>query len=246
MNKFLKITLITVIVAIFVFILNVPVANAASASITGSKTVTVGQSVTITASVNAGAWNITLSGNGQTKELIGQTAVQGNSSASTSITFTPTKEGTYTFNLSGDITDYETEATNNVSRSCTITVKAKSSGSSSSGSSSSGSSSSGSSSSGSSGSSGSSSSSRSDDDDKPSFSSVNETVYANDSVNIRASYSTSSSLLGSLEKGDSITRTGKGDNGWSKVSYNGQTAYIKSSFLTTEKPEESTNKPLKS
>ena len=71
-------------------------------------------------------------------------------------------------------------------------------------------------------------------------------MYANDSVNVRSSYSTSSTLLGSLKKGDSITRTGRGDNGWSKVSYNGQTAYIKSSFLTTEKPEESNNKALKS
>ena len=53
-------------------------------------------------------------------------------------------------------------------------------------------------------------------------------------------------MLGSLEKGDSVTRTGRGDNGWSRVRYNGQTAYIKSSFLTTEKPEESNNKALKS
>ena len=109
MRKSLKMTLITMIIAIVICMLNVTIVKAASSSITGSKTVTVGESVTINASVNAGAWNVVLSGNGQTKELVGQTATQGNSSASTSITFTPNKAETYTFTLSGDITDYETE-----------------------------------------------------------------------------------------------------------------------------------------
>lgn len=85
---------------------------------------------------------------------------------------------------------------------------------------------------------------------KPSFTSVNETVYAKSEVNVRASYSTDSSILGTLEKGDSVTRTGKSSE-WSKVTYNGQTAYISSSFLTTTKPEKeeekkSNNKKLKS
>lgn len=76
----------------------------------------------------------------------------------------------------------------------------------------------------------------------PSFTSVNETVYAKSEVNIRASYSTSSSILGSLQAGDSITRTGIGSNGWSKVTYNGQTAYISSDYLTKTKPEEPEDK----
>ena len=80
----------------------------------------------------------------------------------------------------------------------------------------------------------------------PSFSSVNETVYATGSVNVRSSYSTSSSIVGSLNAGDSVTRTGKGSNGWSRVTYNGQTAYINSEYLTTEKPEESNNNNLES
>ena len=78
----------------------------------------------------------------------------------------------------------------------------------------------------------------------PSFTEVNETVYATGSVNVRSSYSTSSSIIGSLGEGDSVTRTGRGSNGWSRVTYNGQTAYINSSYLTTEKPEESNNKNL--
>ena len=40
------------------------------------------------------------------------------------------------------------------------------------------------------------------------FTEVNETVYATGTVNIRASYTADSEKLGSLNKGDSVTRTG--------------------------------------
>lgn len=85
---------------------------------------------------------------------------------------------------------------------------------------------------------------------KPTFTSVNETVYATAEVNVRKSYSTSSTRLGTLSKGDSITRTGKSTDGkWSRVTYNGQTAYMVSSYLSTTKPKEeekSSNKNLAS
>lgn len=85
---------------------------------------------------------------------------------------------------------------------------------------------------------------------KPTFTTVNETVYATDEVNVRKSYSTSSTRLGTLSKGDSITRTGKSTDGkWSRVTYNGQTAYMVSSYLSTTKPKEeekSSNKNLAS
>ena len=90
----------------------------------------------------------------------------------------------------------------------------------------------------------------------PSFSSVNQTVYATSEANVRSSYSTSSSIIGSLKQGDSVKRTGIGSNGWSKVTYNGQTAYVSTDLLTTTKPEvkqddkkdeeKSNNKNLKS
>lgn len=78
---------------------------------------------------------------------------------------------------------------------------------------------------------------------KPSFDSRNETVYATGSVNVRSSYSTSSSVITTLKAGDSVTRTGRATeyiNGvlWSKVTYNGQTAYMSSDLLTTTKPTE--------
>ena len=78
-------------------------------------------------------------------------------------------------------------------------------------------------------------SSNSDKPKEPTFTKVNETVYVTKKVNVRQSYSTSSK---SLEVGTSLTRTGKGSNGWSRVTYNGKEAYINASYLSTKKPEE--------
>lgn len=73
---------------------------------------------------------------------------------------------------------------------------------------------------------------------EPTFTSTNETVYAKSKANIRSSYSTSSTKVGSLSEGDTVTRIGIGNNGWSKITYNGQTAYVSTSLLTKTKPEE--------
>ncbi len=74
---------------------------------------------------------------------------------------------------------------------------------------------------------------------EPTFQEVNETVYATTSgVNIRESYSTSSKSIGALKEGQEYTRTGKGSNDWSRISYNGKTAYVYSKYLTTTKPAE--------
>ena len=236
-KQFLHITILVVLI----WGVSSVVVNAASVSISASSTnVTVGTKVNITVRGTAAAWDLEMSGNGiSTTTVVGYTDDAENGSFSKTVTFTPKSTGSYTFYIEGNITDESKAESTSVEDEVTVTVKSSSSGSSSSGSSNSSSSSSNSNSS-------SSKNSSSSEEEKPTFTSVNETVYANDSVNVRASYSTSSTLLGSLEKGDSVTRTGKGDNGWSKVSYNGQTAYIKSSFLTTEKPEESNNKVLKS
>lgn len=98
---------------------------------------------------------------------------------------------------------------------------------------------------------------------EPTFKNVNETVYVQtESVNVRGTWSASGGQYGSLKKGDSVTRTGISSetiNGyvWSRINYNGKTAYVISSALTTKKieveeePEEkteeekSTNKLLK-
>jgi len=70
-----------------------------------------------------------------------------------------------------------------------------------------------------------------------SYTDVNETVWATYSVSIRSAASTDADKLDVLVGSYSITRTGVGDNGWSKVDYNGQTGYIKSDYLTTTKPQ---------
>ena len=74
------------------------------------------------------------------------------------------------------------------------------------------------------------------------FKDVNETVYITSGCNVRESYSTSSNKLGKLNEGASVKRTGIADNGWSRVEYNGKTAYISSQFLTTTKPADPTFK----
>ena len=70
----------------------------------------------------------------------------------------------------------------------------------------------------------------------PKFIEVNETVYATTSVNVRSSYSADSDKVGGLFAGASATRTGVGDNGWSRIVYGDSVAYVNSSYLTTTKP----------
>lgn len=74
----------------------------------------------------------------------------------------------------------------------------------------------------------------------------NKTMYAKEEVNVRSSYSTSSKIVGSLRQDEQITVTGITSNGWTRIKYNGQTAYVSSQFLTDTKPKEkSSNNYLK-
>ena len=71
------------------------------------------------------------------------------------------------------------------------------------------------------------------------FTSVNETVYATTTVNVREGFSADTDKVGSLGKGQSIKRVGIGTGdaeGWSEVEFNGQTAYISSDYLSLTKP----------
>ena len=113
--------LIILFTFIIIFILNGNEAKAATASLSGNQTVTKGQSVTVTASVTAGAWNLTLSGGGQTAKLVGDTDIVGNKTASTSITFVANENTTVT--LTGDMTDFSAESSETVNKSIQITVQ---------------------------------------------------------------------------------------------------------------------------
>jgi GH25 family lysozyme M1 (1,4-beta-N-acetylmuramidase)/uncharacterized protein YraI len=76
------------------------------------------------------------------------------------------------------------------------------------------------------------------------FKEVKETVTAKIEINLRSEPSTASTdtIVTKLRNGDTATRTGIGNNGWSRVEYNGQTLYAVSSYLTTDltvkEPEE--------
>ena len=90
-----------------------------------------------------------------------------------------------------------------------------------------------------------------EDEEDELFKSVNETVYATEKVNIRESYSATSTKLGQLTKGQSVTRIGIGQgevSDWSQVCLSdGTIAYINSKYLSTTQPattsSPSTNKP---
>ena len=66
---------------------------------------------------------------------------------------------------------------------------------------------------------------------------VNDTVYATAGVNVRKSPDASSEKLGSISAGDSVMRTGKTSNGWTRVNAGGVTGYINSNYLTSQKPK---------
>lgn len=232
MKKLIKISILSIFVFIAISIFSET--YAASASISASKTnVKVGEKVTITVSMNAAAWNTNISG-AASKSFAGNSDDGNNITKKERISFTPSSAGTYTFKLGGDVSDGSTNKTTNVSGSVTVTAT----------------------------------NSSSDNNDKnndkkndnkdnkdnkdnndtttePTFKSANDKVYATGDINIRKSYSADSDKIGTLKAGESVTRTGISDNGWSKASYNGGTGYIKTSLLTTEEPSKASDKALK-
>ncbi len=65
-----------------------------------------------------------------------------------------------------------------------------------------------------------------------------ETVYTTDYLNLRADAGLDAGILGIVNQGDSVVRTGIADNGWSRVDYNGTTGYVLSEYLTYESPDQ--------
>ncbi|MBQ8246355.1 MAG: hypothetical protein IJZ42_04415 [Lachnospiraceae bacterium] len=75
------------------------------------------------------------------------------------------------------------------------------------------------------------------------FSPVQETVTAKDVTNLRdiPSQGEDSTVMLTLQNGQTATRIGVSDKGWSKLEYNGETYYAISNYLTTDltvKPQE--------
>lgn len=68
------------------------------------------------------------------------------------------------------------------------------------------------------------------------FTEVEEQVTAKDEVNLRSTMEQGSddNIVGSMKNGETTVRTGVGNNGWSRIIYNGQTVYCVSNYLTTD------------
>lgn len=62
---------------------------------------------------------------------------------------------------------------------------------------------------------------------------MSSTMYATSDVNVRSIPDTSGNKLGSLNVNESVTVTGKVDNGWYRISYNGD-GFVRGDFLTAE------------
>ena len=68
-----------------------------------------------------------------------------------------------------------------------------------------------------------------------------ETVYATEEISIKKSIKDDAEELVKLAFGDSITRIGTNDDGWSEVVYDNQKGFIKSSYLSLIKPSRHIN-----
>lgn len=64
-----------------------------------------------------------------------------------------------------------------------------------------------------------------------------EIVYALDTVNIRSEANENATVVDMAVAGTALTRIGTTKDGWSKLTYDGKEVYVKSDYLTTEKPK---------
>ena len=246
-NKKLIVQMLIVLLLGCIFNMSSVEATASASISASSQSIEIGDTVNIEAKINSvETWTLGISASGGS--LSGTTTdtnAAGKEVSQTVIssTFTASQAGTYTITLTGEIAGSDLQP-HSVQQSVTITVKAKQTSSGG-----------GTTTGGNTGDTpkeetpstgtttpSNNNTSTNQDKKEPTFTEVNETVYVKgtNSVNVRSGPGTSYKNIGSLEKNASITRTGIGSNGWSRVSYNGQTAYISSSYLTTTKPEEET------
>ena len=99
--------------------------DAASATISATKKeITVGETTTIKVVSNAAAWNIHVSGAATLSEADADSSCE-NVTKTFTVNFKGEKAGTYTFNLSGDVTDGNTDKTSKISGSTQVVVKEK-------------------------------------------------------------------------------------------------------------------------
>lgn len=69
------------------------------------------------------------------------------------------------------------------------------------------------------------------------YKSLNKTMYATQSVNVRSIPSTEGNKLGGLSYAEEITVTGQcNETGWYRINYKGQEVYVSNKYLADEKP----------
>ena len=243
------------IASIFIFSIILVLINkvsvlAASADISASNiNAEVGDDVSINVTVDAVTWNIKVNGSGVSDSITGYD-MDGNKITNKSYKLDTSKPGTYTVKLSGDATD--ANGTIYPNKEVTVNILEKKSNASQIEKDSQTPTESNNATASSNQSQSTSQSQTSQNETKAEpdvkFAQTNQTLYSTGEINVTSSYSTSSNVVGSLKKGDTIEVIGTSSNGWSKVKYNGKEAYIKTELLTETKPKEekSTNKLLKS
>lgn len=75
------------------------------------------------------------------------------------------------------------------------------------------------------------------EEEKPTETEKNEIMYVQERCNIRAGYSVESERVGGLDVGTEVTVIAEYSNGWYKIKYGGDEAYIKAGILRSTKPE---------
>ena len=115
--------IITIVLILLGIVIGTTKVNAASANITASSTdVTVGTPVTISVNIYGAAWQINVSG-AVSGVYSDNTDDAEDSTITKTLSFTPTSAGSYTINLSGNVTGSADTRATNVSGSVTINVK---------------------------------------------------------------------------------------------------------------------------
>ena len=242
MKKILYKISLLIIVTIFCLIFTGSNANAATASISASRTnVKVGENVAIHVMATAVSWNLKVTGEGISDSIPGFNTDGQSETITKTYTLDTSKAGVFTVAVAGDVTDgdgtvkiYEPvtitvaeEPTPTATPVPTETQTVTSTPTTT------------------------STPTSTPTSNEPSFDSRNEIVYAtDDDINVRPTCSTSGGAYGKLAKGESVIRTGiaqvNGEN-WSRVVYTDasgvqHTGYVSSKYLTITKQKKDDDK----
>ena len=72
--------------------------------------------------------------------------------------------------------------------------------------------------------------------DAPEEEEVEETVYTTREVNLRKGPGTDKAIIGRIPEGTELTRTAITENGWCKVTYEGETGYVSGDYVSAKAP----------